>query len=788
MARTFKFSFPLPRRKSSSDKQFSPQSQQTCSDEANEFPLTSPGAKADEILGTSSPTITGLEQKPPWTNSDRLPRRPSFMSVTISVAGSDSVKGEDEVRSRTSTPGDNAQSRPPLPRDPPSSPLLGHSYAAASEDRKSGSIMSSPRARYSPSSSSLQSYYDPAKSPLAVSQQTSASSARDMALRKGLPTVSSPLARDESPRTSPVEVDMRIDQECSEPAKRKPAYIDLSTLFPKPRLNHPAIHSPHLITKEPSQMSLISRNHKSTSGRPKWFGWERKRARPLDVHDSQKLPSVPPPVVEIAPFKVNVVRPTKAANNWFDGVEGGVGLEVGLDSFSSSSRQNDTVKPQSPEPLPTSLKAGYEGLSRDWQNRSRKSSLSNFSQRSVPSQRTASLRLDPNPTPFHSQHGPLPSNSEIQSNRSTASRKSNLSSHDRRDTLSGMDLLNQSVLALSSSEDESDGGTSNEVQVRRHRIRDSIDRADKGEEPVLSSAERVATLRPKPIVNVRTRRRSRSSGSASEVVPPVPALPIRPILNPRVSSMKWQEHTNIRQALDQYADSGTIDFEPPTRSRHGSLLKPDIRGSRIMAVTPEEEKLLEGMRRKRASIRQDNLQESAFKVTSHPREALVRPRTAGADSRAPYFDTEVSKPSPNVPDDLARSLNAPYAASADEPMRDVDYPFPQVPEIPVQLRDPNGSGSPPKQSPSLSFSASDLVPSTPRSRRSPVTPPPGMAHLEAYSGSYAVSPSRSTYPAKAKHERKRTVSSSVVVLDGAEQRAQQLEEEDEITGWAMNRW
>ena len=784
MARTFKFSFPLPRRKSSSDKQTTPQTQRTYSDETNDFPLTSPGAKADEILGTTSPTTTGLEEKPPWIKSDRLPRRPSFMSVTISVAGSDSVRGEDEVRSRTSTPGDNAQSRPPLPRNQPSSPLLGHSFAAAAEDRKSGSIMSSPQARYSPSSSSLHSYYDPAKSPLAISQQTSASSARDMALRKGLPTVSSPLARDESRQTSPVKVDSGINQECSERAKGKPPHIDLSTLFPKPRLTDPAIHSPHLITKTPSQMSLISSNHKSTSGRPKWFGWERKKTRPLDVHDSQKLPSIPPPVDEMAPYKVHIVRPVKAAHNWFDGVEG----DVALDSFSLAPGENDTIRPQSPEPLPASLKAGYEDLSRDWQNRSRKSSLSNFSQRSVPSQRTASFRLDPNPTPFHPHHGPLPLNYEIRSTPSTTSRKSVLSSRDRRDTLSGIDLSNQSVLALSSSEDESEESASNEVHVRRHRIRDSIDRADKGEEPVLSSAERVATLRPKPVVNIRTRRRSRSSGSASEVVPPVPALPIRPTLSPRVSSMKWQEHTNIRLALDQYADSGTVDFEPPTRILHSSQHKPDSRVSRIMAVTPEEEKLLEGMRRKRASIRQDRLPEGSSRATSHPRDVPARPRTAGADGRARYFDTEVSKPFPNVPDDLARSLNVPYAAAANESVRDADYAFPQVPEIPVQLRDPNSSDSPPKESPSLSFSASDLVPSTPRSRRSPVTPPPGIGHLEAHSGSYAVSPSRSTYPAKMKHERKRTVSSSVVVLDGAEQRAQQLEEEDEITGWAMNRW
>ena len=128
-----------------------------------------------------------------------------------------------------------------------------------------------------------------------------------------------------------------------------------------------------------------------------------------------------------------------------------------------------------------------------------------------------------------------------------------------------------------------------------------------------------------------------------------------------------------------------------------------------------------------------------------------------------------------------------YAVSVDDLAREIEY-FPQVPEIPVRLRGHTNLDPSPKKSPSLTFTVSDLVPSTPTSRRSPITPPSSLGHLDAYSGSYAVSPSRSVQSSKNKHERKRTVSSSVVVLDGAEQRAQQLDEEDEITGWAMNRW
>ena len=254
--------------------------------------------------------------------------------------------------------------------------------------------------------------------------------------------------------------------------------------------------------------------------------------------------------------------------------------------------------------------------------------------------------------------------------------------------------------------------------------------------------------------------------------------------------MKWQEHQNIGSALDNYVDSGTFDSEHfGTDLRLNSQSRVRRSGSKMMAVTPDEEKLLEGMRRKRASIRQDVFAESFAKGAAHLEDSTARPRTAGAEGRTRFFDAEMSRAPPNVPDDLARSLSVPYAASVDDLTQDVDYAFPEVPDIPARLRGPNSLSSPPRQSPSLSFSVSDLVPSTPTSRRSPITPPPGISYLDAQSSKYVVSPSRPICLANQnKHERKRTVSSSVVVLDGAEQRAQQLDEEDEITGWAMNRW
>lgn len=773
--RTFKFSFPLPRRKSSTDKHPGPSPQRSRSNDVDDLPLSVPSAKAEAILGTSTPNSPGFGDRPRIT---ALRKYPSFMSVTISDAGSDSPRADDEIRSGKSTPGDAARNQPLLARNQPSSPLLGHSFSTAVEDRTSGSEISGPRAHHSPSSNTLKSYYDPAQSPLAVSQQTSASSVRDMALRKGLPSVSSPLAQDASQPISPVESTFETLQVSTEPTTRRPSHIDLLSVLPRSQTIDPPMRSPHLISKSPPRVSLISRNHKSTSGRPKWFGWERKKSKPTEVHDSQRLPSIPPPAHDPPPYKLQVVRPNQQVEDRYQDVETDSpdGITV------PDAEYGIALSPPPAEDPRFSLKAGYDEVSRERRNRSRTSSFGNYSQRSIHSQHSIAQPSAANGIP---QNRSLPSNCEIRSTRSTASRRSILSGPERGESLATMDLLNQSVLSLSSSEDESEESAPSASKFRGHRIRESFDCADKGEETQVFRALRVTSLKPKPVVSSRTRRRSRSSGS--ETVPPVPSIPTRPQLSPRVSSMKWQEHQNIRSALDTYADSGTFEAEVPAAgSRMSTQTKVNTRGSKMMAVTPDEEKLLEGMRRKRASIRQDVFAESFGKDAQHSRDSVTRPKTAGAESRKRFFDTETSKSPPNVPDDLARSLSVPYAASADDLTHDVDFAFPDVPDFPPRMRNRN---SPPKQSPSLSFTASDLVPSTPTSRRSPITPPPGMGYLDAQSSSYAVSPSRPMNVSnKNKHERKRTVSSSVVVLDGAEQRAQQLDEEDEITGWAMNRW
>jgi len=224
------------------------------------------------------------------------------------------------------------------------------------------------------------------------------------------------------------------------------------------------------------------------------------------------------------------------------------------------------------------------------------------------------------------------------------------------------------------------------------------------------------------------------------------------------------------------------------RKEHSSQTKKilSIRGSKLMKVTSEEEKLLEAMRDKRASIRQDDF-EKGFKTAMQLQDIVARPKTAGADGRTSQSSAYVSRSS--VSSIMAGSR---LSASADDLLLEDSYPFPEVPPrggILPNLKSPLEFVSPPKASPSLSFSPSDILPSTPTSRNSPMTPSPGHSSLGVYGRSSTLSPSRGVLVMnKMGHDRKRTTSSSVVMLDGVEQHAQELDEADEISGWAMNRW
>ncbi|KAL8695142.1 MAG: hypothetical protein Q9218_000310 [Villophora microphyllina] len=751
MPRTFKFSFPLPGRKASDDKKPSPGAASTPNDSHDDSPFSDPGSKAERILGTMD--LAPTPDHSTKATRKALRKQPSFMSVTISEAESDSAAARDGFPF-PGMPSSRGSSRRPSHalRNQPSSPLLGDRFPKDSPGTDSMTDNSSPRPHFYGSSSTLRSYYDPSRSPLSISQQTSASSARDMALRKGLPSISSPLSQDVSEQILPsVLKDQRRPATGNAPGNR-PVQLNMSDPPLQPQSFPSPMVSPDQVSKSPSQMSYSSSPQSGSTGRPNW--WKRKKAKESKAKEAT-MTSEDPRFGEgdfgVESLKTNIKKPRAGTQHWFD----------------------DRGEAKDPDPYKGQLNED-EAHRQFWNRRLNNLRQGTDDPSGQSSGETQENETQPSnelvpPDPVKTINLAIRLNSPSSQTKDTSSQTSLQRARSRSLNSAKADLLNQSFLELSSSsDDEAEGSTIEAPDYRRHRIRDSIDQCDLGEDVLLTKAERIRPVKPKPVVNPSPRRSKRES----EVIPPVPKIPERPQLQQRVSSMRWRESTISKSSglIAPSINSTTSSNGDASLASHTSSSRPPAseapakkfgHGSRLMAVTVEESELLEAMRKKRASARSDPFS-----------PGYVRPKTAGAtDSRGSYFGSDLSGSSPpslpSLPDPShTYSINnGPHSP----------FQFPDVPlELPPPRRMPRQAPPivfpPPKSSPTESFSPSDILPSTPRSRLSPLTPPPSQEMGKGLG--------------RMRHDRKRTMSSGIVMLDDVREKANWESEEE---GWAFGR-
>ena len=825
MTRNFKISFPLPRRPSASPSA-TPGSKHSNKKNIDDSPFSHPGAKAERTLGASEPEAAESKKK-----SRQL--RNGFMSVTLSDLDGESIKTPEEFPfPGMQTPSESSRRPSYFLSRQGSSPLLGEQYTNESTEADYFSRLPSPQARRAGSAMTLKAHYDPARSPLAISQQTSASSARDMALRKGCPEVSRPATQhsvqavkssDPSrPHSRSPSGDSRISgssvQKITAIPRRRPSVTDPPTLYPYADRAFHAVSPPPALINSTLPKPLSTQQTASSSG-SKW--WQRKAASKTPPPSSRinRQTYQQPFEQNFSSIKVNVKRPKPGSpgdRNWFDGLEDDEPIIADLQHPELSTSQ--TRKKQEP---PLSISEIMSQEPRVTEFTSRKSSFSNKSQHTAAMTRKLSFRLDQSSPPSRPLHAafstpigdvhsgssptlPQPPHTTSSSPSNTIRNVSKTPSNDSiQSTINGkavhagMNLQLESFLELSSSEDE--GGESSapsEIQpsYRRHKIRASIEKASYDSEVSVGNAQRAQPVRPRSIVNRNTNRPNPARTSSSEIVPPVPSIPRKPQPGPRTSSTRWREiredkALSTESTIDSRESSVNGDIHARTTHSRRPKRKPSLRGSKLMKVTQEEEKLLEAMREKRASIRQDDF-EKGFKTAMQLHEIVSRPKTAGADGRTSRSSTSIygSRSSNSPPPQeygIKRTLaGSRLSASTDDLITEDSYPFP---EVPLSLKTPLGFASPLKTSPSPSFSPSDILPETPTSRNSPITPTAGHGQLNTYSRNGISPPRGTTVTNNAGHERKRT-SGSVVILDGMEQHAQELDEENAITGWAMDRW
>ncbi|KAF2449444.1 hypothetical protein P171DRAFT_193008 [Karstenula rhodostoma CBS 690.94] len=603
-----KFSFSIPGRKSSSkvDKGSDDLTKVPSFPSVTSVPSASGrslrydeppsvSSKAQRLLGTAPPPFRAM------SGQSSVPPSPGYMSITVSDTGSDY---DDKAASIAGEQGGYRVPIRPALSNRASSNLIPPNVVYDDETN----YTSASRHLYpAASNSTLGSHYDAKSSPLAISQQTSDSAVRDMALRKGYPQISVH-GRDRIPSPLAQEIE---DGSWRDDRRGKPPLLDISKLFPKP-IGHggpefgAALLSPN---KLPKQLP-----HAQSAPRPT----SPVRIQRRDTYDNAKI---------------NVRRPPRGVQHWFDA------LSDDSDELDEDGRNTvgHAVQPANhPRQYPAVRKSSRNSLVQEpTVSRSQMSPTSQY--------------LDPRRNqPLHGhQHfygntkaHRLNSESEL----SLHSQSSLGTARTKESAFSKTNLQDSSVLSFSSSEDE---GDYTRPSGRKMSVRDSIDMGEDSGEIVFGQAQ-AFEVRP----NLHSRRpsagklslMSTSTNTATIEMMYTPEPPVTPVYRNSFSSRR-ASHARQPSVIPEVED----DRRPQTaRLRSQSPSATSIRTSKsepksqeemqkFMAVTPEEEALLEALRKKRLAMAQQKQGHGTATKQEETRQRMPPERHNKKGSQASSF-------------------------------------------------------------------------------------------------------------------------------------------------------
>jgi hypothetical protein len=639
-ARDSKFSFPIPGRRSQKTKENTaglsaaqPAPQQWATR------LEEPTSKAHRVLGTSESPITHAQSR----QSSITPNSPVYRNMTASFNGS----YQDQHDVRTSAITAEYAKRPAMSKRP-SSNILGNT-SGSSTRRGSDNSSTSYRLQQQNSSSTMRSHYDAKTSPLSVSQQTSNSAVRDLALRRGKPQVVADhythiaSGHEASPVSPLVE---------SEGRKNKPARLDLSKLFPIPRAsdtwNHSnALLSPAKMVNSPAAMSMNSEYYGQPMTREP-TPVSKGRAK-LTKHATRRHAEHAPPALESPKrlfqrdqydnAKVNVRRPPKGVQHWFDAFDD-----------DSDDMPDDNIAPAH---APQAFRSSHTP-----KVPLRKTSLNGL--------HTGNASSHPAPraqksVPGFSSHDSFshedmidikgltyPSQISLHTQNSAKTKESTLSKHNLQDS---------SCLSFSSSEDEHDDDAR---ALREFAVRKSLIMDDDAGDIVFGQAQ-AFEVRSKRSLERKMSIMSTSTNAATIDIVYTPE-PFSPPTFARVSNCgSSRRSSHLRQPSiileDENDRPHTARYAPPSssaysiRSMRTSASEPQPRSldaqRKMMSVTPEEEALLEMMRKKRASMAKQSTSSTTKVYPEHENQrqkALDALQKTSQSSAFPAVDSPVASP------------------------------------------------------------------------------------------------------------------------------------------------
>ncbi|KAL5435656.1 hypothetical protein PMIN07_012191 [Paraphaeosphaeria minitans] len=645
-----KFFFPIPGRKSSSkvDKSAddlakipsfpSITSVPSASERSLRYEHSSVSSKAQRLLGTAPPPFRAM------SGQSSVPPSPGYMSITVSDTGSEY---DDKAASIAGEHGGYRLPTRPTLSNRASSNLIPPNIAYDDETNYSSA---SRHLHPTASNSTLRSHYDASSSPLAISQQTSDSAVRDMALRKGYPQIS---VHDREHVSSPLAQEI---EDCSRRDNRrgKPARLDLSKLFPKPKGHGghefgATLLSPNKLVNSPTAMSTVSdyiprpmtREPTPTSRTP------AKLTKPQPKQQIS-APSAPKPTSPVRTrkrdvydnAKINVRRPPRGVQHWFDALsdDSDEGDEDGIDTATH------TLQPANhPRQYPPVRKPSQNSLVQE--------ATTSRNQRT-------SQYLDPRRNHHFHGHQHLYGNTAAhrlnsQSELSLHSQSSLGTTRTKESAFSKNNLQDSSVLSFSSSEDESER---TRPSGRKVSVRDSIDIGEDSGEIVIGQAQ-AFEVRP----NFHSRRpsagklslMSTSTNTATIEMMYTPEPPITPAHRNSPSGRR-ASHTRqpsvIPEVEERRPQTARLRSQSPSaRSIRTSKSEPKSHEEmqKFMAVTPEEQALLEALRKKRLAMAQ---QKQGYESTSkqektHQRTPPERHHQKGSQSSA-FFSRESVSNSP----------------------------------------------------------------------------------------------------------------------------------------------
>jgi len=665
MGRTSKFSFPMPGRRHSIFKENAPP------------PPASPApnrgrSKAQRILGTDNDLnidYSPVLEEYSWRHHDS---RSSGMSISISESTQSTNENgslhESEAEQWDKESGIFPSSN--ILHGRPSSTILGHQHG---EERGTMISNASARLRHNDSSSTLKSYYDRSKSPLSISQQTSASSTRDLALRKGCPPV---LPRSPLLQVEPIQFESSFPDVNSyskqqhiipEKMRKKPARLDLSMLFPRSRRHADKIAADSMSPN--ASPSSISTNISQNSSQP--LGTSRRKLRKAPSKESMKS-------------QHNSIRTTRSYDPQMHQTHGSSAhMYDHYEDLPVRTSHMDRI-PEASVPQRLAARAKKDGYAH--------SKLDASTESSSLSERTRAFS-DREPFSWKSvRSSMMASPYDVSSAASISSRNTRTSRHTAASVMSQSDLQDKSVLSLSS---DSEGDLSESEAVRFPRARSKIDSISQ------ASSERTAH-RP-----TESRRQSsgksgssaaRAQGTRNGIAKETPFLTI-----PETASRSARSSERVYQPsqTENYAPHQQKQYrvsvqkekrtsrQPSSIKSGRSLLQPtpplsptsiEVRHvpepeSRYMAVTKQEEALLEALRQKRARMREEIIEEHETRKSPSPPRIPERSTsrystastvntvggTSGQERVLLYLDTplstthtiDTSEPSPDLSDFLS---------------------------------------------------------------------------------------------------------------------------------------